>query len=65
MLKRYVGHSAQFRVDGKPFVSTFIGDGFDWLGVARLVGEELYAVPYWAATAGNAQNAGLAGLFSW
>lgn len=65
MLKRYKDQSAQFRVDDKPFVSTFIGDGFDWSSVATEVGEELYAVPFWQPSADNANNAGLAGLFSW
>lgn len=65
MLKRYKDQSAQFRVDNKPFVSTFIGDGFDWSSVATEVGEELYAVPFWQPSADNANNAGLAGLFSW
>jgi glucan endo-1,3-alpha-glucosidase len=65
MLKRYVGDEAQLLVDGKPFVSTFIGDGFDWSAVAGLVGRELYAMPYWGATAANAANTGLSGLFSW
>ncbi|KAL0240570.1 hypothetical protein I308_106367 [Cryptococcus tetragattii IND107] len=65
MLKRYKDQSAQFRVDNKPFVSTFIGDGFDWNSVATVVGEELYAVPFWQPSADNANNAGLSGLFSW
>jgi glucan endo-1,3-alpha-glucosidase len=65
ILKRYIDQPAQLRIDGKPFVSTFIGDGFDWQGVAGMVGEELYAMPYWAASADNAGNQGLAGLFSW
>lgn len=65
MLKRYKDQPAQFRVDDKPFVSTFIGDGFDWSSVATEVGEELYAVPFWQPSADNANNAGLAGLFSW
>ncbi|KIR97025.1 mutanase [Cryptococcus deuterogattii 2001/935-1] len=65
MLKRYKDQSAQFRVDNKPFVSTFIGDGFDWSSVATEVGEELYAVPFWQPSADNANNAGLSGLFSW
>lgn len=65
MLKRYKDQSAQFRVDNKPFVSTFIGDGFDWSSVATEVGEELYAVPFWQPSADNVNNAGLSGLFSW
>ncbi|WRT67952.1 uncharacterized protein IL334_004926 [Kwoniella shivajii] len=65
MMKRYNNLPAQLRVDGKPFVSTFIGDGFDWSAVAKEVGEEIYAVPFWAPTQENANNAGLSGLFSW
>jgi len=65
MLKRYAGMPAQLLVDGKPFVSSFIGDGFDWTAVASQVGRELYAVPYWAPTQENANNAGLSGVFSW
>lgn len=65
MLKRYASYPAQFMVDGKPFVSTFIGDGFDWVAVAKQVGRELYAVPYWTPTQDNANNEGLSGLFSW
>ena len=65
MLSRYAKESAQVTVDGKPFVSTFIGDGFDWAAVAKQVGMELYAVPYWAPTQANADNDALRGLFSW
>ncbi len=65
MLKRYIGQPAQLLVDGKPFVSTFIGDGFDWASVANQVGRPLYAVPYWGPTQDNANNAGVSGLFSW
>ncbi|WVQ85054.1 hypothetical protein IAT38_007218 [Cryptococcus sp. DSM 104549] len=65
MLKRYVGSSAQLRVDGKPFVSTFIGDGFDWSETAAQVGEELYAVPFYQPSAETANDAGVSGLFSW
>ncbi|OCF37162.1 hypothetical protein I316_01069 [Kwoniella heveanensis BCC8398] len=65
MMKRYKDKPSQLRVDGKPFVSTFIGDGFDWSAVATAVGEEVYAVPFWAPTQENADNKGLSGLFSW
>ncbi|KAK8858755.1 hypothetical protein IAR55_002984 [Kwoniella newhampshirensis] len=65
MLKRYVDKPNQLKVDGKPFVSSFIGDGFDWSAAASQVGQELYAVPYFQPTADNANNAGLSGLFSW
>lgn len=65
MLSRYVNSPAQLLVDGKPYVSSFIGDGFDWAGVASQVGRELYAVPFWQPSASNAANSGLEGQFSW
>ncbi|WVF68989.1 hypothetical protein IAT40_003763 [Kwoniella sp. CBS 6097] len=65
MMKRFKDKPSQLRVDGKPFVSTFIGDGFDWSAVATNVGEEIHAVPFWAPTQENADNKGLSGLFSW
>lgn len=65
MLKRYKDSPAQYRVDGKPFVSTFIGDGFDFVQVAQQVGEPIYAVPCWQPSAENVNNAGVSGLFSW
>ena len=65
MLSRYASLPAQLLVDGRPFVSSFIGDGFDWAAAASQVGRELYAVPYWAPTLENANNPGLSGLFSW
>nr|XP_019045434.1 hypothetical protein I302_05824 [Kwoniella bestiolae CBS 10118]OCF24364.1 hypothetical protein I302_05824 [Kwoniella bestiolae CBS 10118] len=65
MMKRYNDLPAQFKVDGKPFVSSFIGDGFDWAAVSQGCGQEIYAVPFWAPTQENADNKGLSGLFSW
>ncbi|WVQ65605.1 uncharacterized protein L199_003783 [Kwoniella botswanensis] len=64
-MKRYNDLPAQFKVDGKPFVSSFIGDGFDWAAVGSGCGQEIYAVPFWAPTQENADNKGLSGLFSW
>ncbi|WVO18102.1 hypothetical protein L204_105804 [Cryptococcus depauperatus] len=65
MLKRYKDSPAQYRVDGKPFVSTFIGDSFNFVEVAQQVGEPIYAVPCWQPSAENVNNAGVSGLFSW
>ncbi|WWD18650.1 hypothetical protein CI109_103103 [Kwoniella shandongensis] len=65
MLKKYVNKPNQLRVDGKPFVSSFIGDGFDWSAAAQQVGEPLYAVPFFQPAGDVANNAGLSGLFSW
>nr|XP_018262177.1 uncharacterized protein I303_05193 [Kwoniella dejecticola CBS 10117]OBR84335.1 hypothetical protein I303_05193 [Kwoniella dejecticola CBS 10117] len=65
MMKRYNDLPAQFKVDNKPFVSSFIGDGFDWAAVGKGCNQDIYAVPFWAPTQENANNAGLSGLFSW
>ncbi|RXK40038.1 hypothetical protein M231_02678 [Tremella mesenterica] len=64
-LKTYGSQSSQLKVDGKVFVSTFIGDGFDWGSVASQSGMELEVVPFWQPTADNANNGALGGLFSW
>ena len=65
LLQKYGGESAQLLVDGKVFVSTFIGDGFDWASVASQSGRALEVVPYWEPTSSNADNGALGGLFSW
>jgi hypothetical protein len=65
MMKRYVDKPNQLLVDGKPFVSSFIGDGFDWKGCANMIGREIFAVPFFQPTAESANNQGVSGLFSW
>lgn len=65
MLGRYVNSAAQYSVDGRAFVSTFIGDGFDWSQVEKSINHALYVVPKWDPTATNAENTGVSGLFSW
>lgn len=65
MFKRYMDKPKQYKVDGKPFVSTFIGDGFDWAAVQQQVGKAIYAVPFNEPTAQNADTPALSGLFSW
>ncbi|ORY25953.1 glycosyl hydrolase family 71-domain-containing protein [Naematelia encephala] len=65
LLSRYTGRQSQLLVDGKAFVSTFIGDGFDWVSVAAQVGKELYIVPFFQPTPENANSQALSGLFSW
>lgn len=65
MFKRYMDKPAQYKVDGKPFVSTFVGDGFDWGAVETQVGKPIYAVPFYEPSAQNAQLPSLSGLFSW
>ena len=65
MMKRYVDKPAQLLVDGKPFVSSFIGDGFDWSAAAKVVGREIYAVPFFQPTSGAAADPSVSGLFSW
>lgn len=65
LLKKYANHPAQLMVDGKVFVSTFIGDGFNWDQVAQGVGKELYSVPFYQPRQEFASRPDLAGLFSW
>lgn len=65
MFKRYMNMPKQYKVDGKPFVSTFIGDGFDWGAVERQVGQEIHSVPFYEPSSQNAQLPSLSGLFSW
>lgn len=65
LLKRYAGKKSQLLVEGKVFVSTFIGDGFDWGRVASGVGKELYAVPFYQPKAEYAGRTDIDGLFSW
>jgi glucan endo-1,3-alpha-glucosidase len=65
MFKRYMDKPKQYKVDGKPFVSTFIGDGFDWGAVERQVGKPIHSVPFYEPSASNADLPSLSGLFSW
>ncbi|WWC70915.1 uncharacterized protein I206_104867 [Kwoniella pini CBS 10737] len=65
MMRRYNNLPSQFKVDNKPFVSSFIGDGFDWEAVGKSLNQDIYAVPFWQPTQENANNKGLSGLFSW
>jgi hypothetical protein len=65
LLRAYASHPAQLIVEDKVFVSTFIGDGFNWDQVAQGVGRQLYAVPFYQPRTEFAQRADLAGLFSW
>lgn len=65
MLSRYMDHEKQYKVDGKPFVSTFIGDGFDWGAVEQQLGKPVYSVPFYEPSSQNAQLPSLSGLFSW
>ncbi|KAI8577354.1 hypothetical protein K450DRAFT_282605 [Umbelopsis ramanniana AG] len=65
ILKQYSGQSAQFKVDGKPFVSTFVGYGVvDWNSIQATSGVSIYLVPNWQASQlqGNTQ---VSGGFSW
>ncbi len=65
MMQRYIDQQAHMKVDGKPFVSSFIGDTFPWSQVATTLGREIYAVPFWQPTSSNAGDPGVSGLFSW
>jgi glucan endo-1,3-alpha-glucosidase len=53
-MKTYSAMPAQFQFNGKPFVSSFIGDGFPWRQVESQ-SVPLFACPFWqaASLAGN------------
>lgn len=65
ILKSFINHPAQLRIGGKPFVSTFSGDGLDLPAVRNFVrentGSELFFVPNFKAS----NIAGADGLFNW
>lgn len=65
MFKRYASNPKQLKVDGKPFVSTFIGDGFDWAEVEKEMGMEIYSMPFYQPSQATADTSSLSGLFSW
>lgn len=45
LIAQYISHPAQLKVDGKTFVSTFVGDGLDVSAVRAASGGELYFAP--------------------
>lgn len=53
---------AQFWYNNKIFVSSFIGDGFDWRAV-EAQSKPLFACPNWQAASLNSSN--VDGAFSW
>ena len=44
-IAQYAGHTAQLKVDGKPFASSFVGDGLDVASVRAAAGQEIYFAP--------------------
>ncbi|WVQ63891.1 uncharacterized protein L199_002047 [Kwoniella botswanensis] len=65
LLKPWVTQGAYFRYDGKSFVSSFWGEGTDWVKVRENVGVDLYVCPYYYASQAAVDTPGLDGLFSW
>ncbi|KAA8903854.1 glycoside hydrolase [Sphaerosporella brunnea] len=68
-INSYKDHSAQYKVDGKPFVSTFEGPSFadSWASVKAATGP-IYLVPDWSSLgpSGVAQHLNIIdGAFSW
>jgi len=63
-LKPWLSQPAYFKYEGKPFVSSFWGQGLDWNAVRAEVGS-LYVVPYYVASSAAANDAAVDGLFSW
>jgi glucan endo-1,3-alpha-glucosidase len=65
IIKTYTSQSAQFKVDGKPFVSTFVGYGIvDWSSIESTSGVQLYLVPNWEASQIQGDTT-ISGAFSW
>ncbi|WVQ81263.1 hypothetical protein IAT38_003386 [Cryptococcus sp. DSM 104549] len=64
-LKPWVTEDAYFQYEGKPFVSSFWGEGTDWEAVTTSVGTDLYVVPFYYASQAAAETKGVNGLFSW
>jgi len=65
LLKPWLNESAQFQYEGKPFVSSFMGQGVDWDSVRKQVGMDLYVIPYYPVSSAAVSDAGVDGLFSW
>nr|XP_018259199.1 uncharacterized protein I303_08127 [Kwoniella dejecticola CBS 10117]OBR81357.1 hypothetical protein I303_08127 [Kwoniella dejecticola CBS 10117] len=65
LLKPWVTQLGYFQYEGKPFVSSFWGEGTDWVKVRENVGVELYVCPYDYASQAAVDTPGLDGLFSW
>ncbi|WVR09784.1 hypothetical protein IAU60_006860 [Kwoniella sp. DSM 27419] len=65
LLRPWLSEPAYFRYDNRPFVSSFWGEGTDWIRVSESVGSRLYIVPYYYASQTAVDTPGLDGLFSW
>jgi len=61
-IKAFKDKPAQLIVDGKPFVSTFVGQGLNVAAVKAAAGSDLFFVPNWPA---NSDQTGTDGLFNW
>jgi hypothetical protein len=65
-IKPYANHPAQYIVDGKPLVSSFLGEDMDWSAVADAVGMPIFASPMSTnPNGGTLQSKGASGLLSW
>lgn len=62
-INTYGPKAAQFTYNSEVFVSSFIGDGFDWASVASQ-SQAIYACPNWQASA-YAGASGVSCGFSW
>jgi hypothetical protein len=63
-IKKYGAHAGQYLVDGKPLVSSFMGDTMDWSAVASAAGMEIAAMPN-TNNADASATKGIAGFLSW
>ncbi|KAJ5184830.1 Glycoside hydrolase family 71 [Penicillium cf. griseofulvum] len=62
-IAQYAGHPAQLMVDGKVFVSSFIGDGVDVGAIRSAAGREIFFAPNFQPGKGDFKN--IDGAFNW
>lgn len=61
-IAQYAGQSAQLQVNGRPFASSFIGDGVDVNAIRAGAGSNVYFVPNFHP---NTDTSALDGALSW
>lgn len=62
-IKQYKDKPAQLRIDGRPFASSFAGDGLNVDGMRQVAGENVYFVPNFHP--GQSSSANIDGALNW
>ncbi|MQL80459.1 hypothetical protein Taro_012892 [Colocasia esculenta] len=63
IINSHASSSAQYKVDGRPLVTTFIGDNQDWSGVKSTT--NIFLAPNWADPNSIASNSLVEGGYPW